>query len=525
MESMSLFKKYRAQLLFWFGLTLLYFLTHLPSLTQLPVFSDEAIYIRWAQLIISDWQQYLFFPLNDGKTPLYIWMLVPLVRVMHDPLWAGRLLSVLGGYLQMIVVVQILKQLKVNRIGQLVGALIVVLAPFWFFHHRMVLMDGWLTVWISLAVLSVLKIVAATNVRRKFLWIGLGAVSVWAGLMTKIPFVLAFPSLVILPFKDHCSLRKYWSKTIPIWLSLLLGSLLFLTLAASPVFPQLFSRGGDFLMPVGEVISGRWHETIPSIPTYIGYFFSYAGWGVVVLAAIGVWLPRNRRATAVLLLCFVLFSLPIWVLGRVVYPRYLFPAMLFLTLAAGTGAGSLWQWSLEKIHTSARQFAIRLLLLLLVTQLLVSSTTFIVPSLFFPDSTPFVSADQGQYLTAWSSGHGLVEVYGYLQELDQQQTIGTIRVATEGSFGSLPDGLLLYNFRQPLAHVWIEGIGYPVDRIPESFYLKSEPEDTVLLVVNSDRLSWNLDPKYLLREYCRPDGESCLQVWNITMVVKNHLAD
>ncbi len=524
MEKMRFIKQYRASLLFWIGLTLLYFLTHLPGLTQLPVFSDEAIYIRWAQLIISDWQQYLFFPLNDGKTPLFIWMLVPFLKVVCDPLLGGRLLSVLGGFIQMIVIIQILKQLKVNRIGQFVGALIVVLAPFWFTHHRMVLMDGWLTVWISVAVLSVLKI-AVTNTRRKIIWIGLGAASVWAGLMTKIPFVLALPSLVVLPLKDHHSVRRLWSTSIPIWSALFLGSLLFLTLAASPVFPQLFSRGGDFLMPVEEVISGRWIETIPSIQTYIGYFFNYAGWGVFVLAAIGVWLSRNRRATAVLLSCFVLFSLPIWVLGRVVYPRYLFPAMLFLTLAAAMGAGSLWQWSLEKIHTSARQFAIRLLLFLLLTQLLVSSTTFIVPSLFFPNSTPFVSADQGQYLTTWSSGHGLVEVYDYLQQLDQQQTIGTIRVATEGSFGSLPDGLLLYNFRQPLARVWIEGIGYPVDRIPESFFLKIEPEDIVLLVVNSDRLLWNLDPKYLLREYCRPDGRTCLQVWNITTEVKNHLAD
>ncbi|MCC6710949.1 MAG: hypothetical protein IT416_01195, partial [Candidatus Pacebacteria bacterium] len=32
----------------------IYFLTHITALTLLPVFADEAIYIRWAQLIIDD---------------------------------------------------------------------------------------------------------------------------------------------------------------------------------------------------------------------------------------------------------------------------------------------------------------------------------------------------------------------------------------------------------------------------------------------------------------------------------------
>src|SRR5690606_14151004 len=79
----------------------LYLLTHLVNLTGLPVFADEAIYIRWTQLIIDDWQRYLFFPLNDGKTPLHMWLMVPFQLVVADQLLAGRLLSVLVGLLQL----------------------------------------------------------------------------------------------------------------------------------------------------------------------------------------------------------------------------------------------------------------------------------------------------------------------------------------------------------------------------------------------------------------------------------------
>src|SRR3989344_497092 len=68
-------------------LLVVYLLLHLPSLTILPVFADEAIYIRWAQLIIDDWRRYLFFPMNDGKTPLFIWLLVPFQFLFSDQLY------------------------------------------------------------------------------------------------------------------------------------------------------------------------------------------------------------------------------------------------------------------------------------------------------------------------------------------------------------------------------------------------------------------------------------------------------
>jgi hypothetical protein len=82
----------------WYLLVVgLYLLTHLPFLTSIPVFADESIYIRWAQLIIDDPGRYAFFAMNDGKTPLFIWSLVPFLKVFSDPLVAGRMLAVSVG--------------------------------------------------------------------------------------------------------------------------------------------------------------------------------------------------------------------------------------------------------------------------------------------------------------------------------------------------------------------------------------------------------------------------------------------
>lgn len=502
-------------IVFWSLIIGLYLLLHIPGLTLLPVFADESIYIRWSQLILSDWQQYLFFPLNDGKTPLFIWMMMPFLSAFSDPVWSARLVAVLGGLVQLILIVRILKVSKVHLVGQLFAAGIVILAPFWFFHHRMALMDGWLTVWLSLSVLSVLELTIGKQQSHQRLWIIIGALSVAAGLMTKVPFVLGIPGLLLLgAFAQKC--KSMVKQLLPVVAMVLGGVALFLVTAILPVFPQLFARGSDFLLPVGEVLAGRWRETIPSIPTYLGYFITYLGWGVLSLAIISLVSPGKRRLAATFGLSFILFCLPIWVLGKVVYPRYLFPATLFLTLMAGIGANTLWRWSLEQVHTRKRAIAIRILLALFFVQIVLTSLQFVMPSLTDTANIPFVSADTGQYLTTWSSGHGLRETYAYLQELRETNPERKVVVATEGNFGSLPDGLLLYNHTSPLDGVWIEGIGYPVESIPVVFFDSVKEGDQVLLVVNSDRLLWELDPSTLLKEYCRPLAGPCLQVWDIT---------
>src|SRR3990167_3058358 len=82
----------------------LFLLTHFLFLTRLPVFSDEAIYIRWAQVAFNEPQKYAFLPMIDRKPPLHVWLIVPFLRVFSDPLFAGRMLSVVAGAITMGVV-------------------------------------------------------------------------------------------------------------------------------------------------------------------------------------------------------------------------------------------------------------------------------------------------------------------------------------------------------------------------------------------------------------------------------------
>ena len=65
-------------------------MTRLTKLTLIPIFTDEAIYLRWAQIALGD-PRWRFISLIDGKQPLLIWLFLPFVKYISDPLVAGRI--------------------------------------------------------------------------------------------------------------------------------------------------------------------------------------------------------------------------------------------------------------------------------------------------------------------------------------------------------------------------------------------------------------------------------------------------
>src|SRR5688500_11242018 len=84
-----------------FGIAVLFFALRLPNLTLQPIFADEAIDVRWAQIMRSE-PTLRFLPLSDGNAPLFMCILMPLFTVFSDPLYAGRFLSVLSGFVTLL---------------------------------------------------------------------------------------------------------------------------------------------------------------------------------------------------------------------------------------------------------------------------------------------------------------------------------------------------------------------------------------------------------------------------------------
>src|SRR3990167_8321773 len=79
------------------GFIAVYFLLRLTNITSMPIFTDEAIYIRWSQIGSRD-AAWRFISLVDGKQPLFTWIAMVFMRFISDPVLAGRLVSVFAGF-------------------------------------------------------------------------------------------------------------------------------------------------------------------------------------------------------------------------------------------------------------------------------------------------------------------------------------------------------------------------------------------------------------------------------------------
>jgi 4-amino-4-deoxy-L-arabinose transferase-like glycosyltransferase len=485
---------------------LVYLALHLAAINKLPVFADEAIYIRWAQLIIDDWRQYLFFPLNDGKTPIFIWLLVPFQFIFTDQLIAGRVLALLAGVAQLLTVKQLAQELQLKPISQWLAVALTALLPFWFFHHQMALIDGMLTLWLSLSLLFIIK--AFKHIKDK-LWLRFSLVAglfFGLGLLTKLPALLFAPTLAVLAFcwdiKKPITKSTWVKRGLIISIVLVLGFDLFALLKLHPAFGQLFSRGSDFLFPWKEVLLHQgWRSTLPSWPNYLYYLGQYLTWPILILSLLGL-LTNKKSQVLALHLSWIIFAGPIFLLGKVVYPRYLLPVSIFLTLAATVSFDEL-----------IKKRVVNFIAWFLVAVSLICSGRFIYLHIFQPTKLNLVSADKTQYLYEWSAGYGVKETVNLISELKQKQNV---LVLTEGYFGTLPDGLLMYFHQENVENMHIVGIGQPIRSLPSNLNQLTDDVDQILLVANSHRIHINLDRAKLLLEVCRPDSNPCHQVWDVT---------
>ena len=125
------------------GAVILFFgiLLRFTNLNSLPIFADEAIYVRWSQVMRAE-ATLRFLPLSDGKQPFFMWLTIPFFKIISDPLLAGRTLSALADLATIMGVAFTAYILfKNKRLSVLAGAIYSVL-PYSVFFGRMALADS-----------------------------------------------------------------------------------------------------------------------------------------------------------------------------------------------------------------------------------------------------------------------------------------------------------------------------------------------------------------------------------------------
>lgn len=481
-----------------------YGLTHIPYLRSLPIFADEAIYIRWAQLIIAEPSRFLFFSMSDGKPPLFIWLLSVFLRPWTDPLLGARFFSLLVGLATVFVLRAVVRLVSRSTTALHLVTIFSIFAPFWWMYHRFALMDGLLTFCATACMYFSLRIVQKC-VREKgiafdtlplVLFLG---VSFGGALLTKTPAIFFIPSIAVFPLfvltlekTSQHRVRSFFESSFFLALGGGIGGVFFLLLSVSPFFGTLFARSSDFTFSLRELLSGEWKFVLfSSIPREFLWIGQYMTPALLIGLFFGLF-TKKRVQILFYLLAALLFAVPLIVFGRVLYPRYFLPIAPFVTIASALGYASFF----EKRKP--------LYLYLFLGAFLVQSVAFMIPSMLFVANTPYVQIDRVQYLEEWSAGFGIAQVRDYVrrlyvQEKTMQNQKPSIIVLTEGSFGTLPDGLLLYfSGKNQLDGVEVHGIGVGPSVIPRRYIEQKENGARVFYLVNEHRLK--IADQNILRE-------------------------
>jgi len=470
-----------------------YFLTRLLGLTKIPVFCDEAIYIRWAQIMRSV-TSLRFIPLSDGKQPLFMWLVMPSLKLFSDPLVAGRMISVLAGLGTMIGVGVLCFVLFKKKEISLFASILYLISPFCFFFDRMALADGLLSffgVWFAAGVVLLI------NNQRLDLAM-LSGIVLGLGLITKSPalgFAVLLPlTLLLLAKHQKMSLRLSVvfgkqhllavGKLLGLWVILYLFAFaIYNILRLGPEFHMISIRNKDYIFSLSEILK---HPLNP----FIGNFKSVIEWYWILLTppvfilgifSIPLVLKNNFKKGLFLLLWWLTPLLAQSAIAKVYTSRYvLFSLPIFLIFAAVL---------LEQIFSTLRS---KVLTTVFLTVIFVVPFYQILLLIGFPEKASLPRNEREGYLEMWTVGYGIKESAEYLREVVKTKKV---LVGTEGYFGTLPNGLEMYLEKVP--NITIIGVGQPVTEI-SSKLTDGLKDSRVFLLVNDTRFEVGNDPRLKL---------------------------
>lgn len=452
-----------------------FFLTRIFNLNLFPVFCDEAIYIRWAQIIKSV-PQLKFISLSDGKQPLFMWIMVPFLKIIKDPLLAGRSVSVFAGLISLIGIFFLNFLLFNSKRASFFATLIYIFLPYSLFFDRMALVDTLLMglgIWVL-----ILGIFLGRTLQLKIAI--LGGIVLGLALLTKSPamfFALLLPTSGILIKRDDF---KGFLKLGLLWLMVfLVGFGIYNLLRFSPEFYMIALRNKDYVFGIKEVLSHPHDPIIVHLKDIAEWFPNLFTWPILILGILGVIWGIIRRPKESLILA-IWFLVPLIVqsfIAKVFNSRYLLFTIFPLIIFGGFFLDKFFNFLTIKFN---RKF-INLFFLFLIFLPALRYDFFLLTS---PENAPLTYEMRRGYLSEWTSGWGIKEVRNYLLEILKKEK--EIVVGTEGFWGTLPDGLQIYFDKEP--RVKIIGVGLGLNEVPSSLKEAVSHQTTTFLVGNQSRL-------------------------------------
>ncbi len=441
---MRLIMKHKFNILLGLLIVIVYFLTRLLFLTKLPIFTDEAIYIRWAQVALHD-SSWRFISLTDGKPPMQTWIMMLFVKFIQDPLLAGRLSSVFSGFFGMagvgFLAYGIFKNIKVA----LISSLLYIFYPLALLHDRLAIEDSLSAMWYVWALYFSVVLFNKANLKNSY---NLGFI-LGGGALTKAG---AFISMALLPFlfvlfdfkQNQVKFKIFRLITLGL-ISVVIGMMFYSILRLSPLYGTIGLKDTVFIYTLkdwmGHTLLWRFQLFTGNLQSLISWFLEYFNISYLVFLVIGLLTISYWREKTVLVIYFLAPFIFDATFGKVIFPRYiLFMTVVLLPIVAF----GIWRSALILSHEKTKKLAIYLSMITLVA---ITPTAYISFYLIVdPLKAPIPQADKSQYMLDWPAGWGIKESIQYLKTASANQHIF---VGTQGTFGLMPFAFEMYFYNNP----------------------------------------------------------------------------
>lgn len=501
---MLFLKKYYLEITTAIGIVALFFVTRLYNILSLPIFTDEAIYIRWSQIAKQD-ASWRFISLTDGKQPLFVWINMLTLKFVHDPLLAGRLVSVMSGFGAAVGLYFLGREIFKNRYIGLIASFLYVIYPFSLVYDRMALYDSLVatfTIW------SLLFEVLLIRRKRLDLALILGVI-MGGGMLTKTN---AFFSIYSLPFSLLLfNFKKDKFNSLLKWAGLALVSTAFAysyysILRLSPFFHIITEKDHLFVYPFSVWIKHPFQYFWGNFNGLSGWLIGYSTIPFLILILLSF--AINRKFLQEKLLLLVWFGFPFIAdafFGKVIYPRHvLFTSMPLIALAA---------FSIYSIMERFKSNVYKFVIFLVFIAFMLRSDFYVITDFA---RAPIPDADTSQYINGWTAGGGIKEAVNFFenQAKDKQIYIGT-----EGTFGLMPYSLEIYLVNNP--NIKIKGYWPMQENTPQDVVEISKKMPTYFVFyqpcVNcagpaDAPKAWNIK---LIGHYNKGTGSSYLNIYQV----------
>lgn len=422
-------------ILIFAGLISIFLGLRLFNLLVQPLYLDEGIYIFWSKLV-SESTDFAYVSLQDGKTPLYFWLIASLRGIIGDTLLAGRLISVGASVVSVFSWMVIIKNSVKFKYSNLIYLAFFAVMPLGLMTERMAFSDSLLGACVSLSFMFLYLAyldIDHNKLWKVLIWTFMSGITLGLGYMTKTTtrlFLVIHMGVIvfwlIIFFKNRQLLKIMQLILVIIIMYFIYNQIIgFLRFGGQRFWGEIVNKENLLTFSVPEIISRLKNEPlsymayVPLVGEYILYYF-----GVTLPLTIAgfVFIVKNNFKNFSIIFMAVSIVIAVFLSGRVMASRYFYILVPVITAIITIGAVKLFETK-NKWYLS----------IVVITWILLFIQSLIM--IISPYNGVYASDDKNYYYTGEVNAYGLQDVIKYLNDKEGNSIVGVY-----GTWG-IPEGV------------------------------------------------------------------------------------